>query len=444
MAVLERKEAKKVIKNFFDAYLHKRDLETALSFVSGEIISLGTGKDEIAVGKEALRRLLGKEIEEIPGAFSYTVRDFYETASHEELYCFFCILTARLEDEGGYVSMETRLSGVCCQEEGEWKILNLHMSTPTEAQEDGEFFPVKYGRRAMEKLGNAANRNLAELLTNMVPGGIMGGYLEPGFPLYIINQEMLDTLEYTYEQLVEETGELMGNLMHPDDREWVERTVFESVEATGEYECRYRMITRTGREIWFYDRGRKVITDDGKPAIVSVMIDISESVEAENRLKEEAHQDPLTGILNRKEAVRRMEYLFEKVADGAVLVLDIDNFKHLNDTRGHQAGDRVLMYLAGLLRQSVRKDDVVARLGGDEFLVYLSGMSGDDCIRKKMEGIRKAFAKAMKEWYPELNLSVSIGAARHSAAEGFDEIYKRADDALYRAKREEKDSAEMA
>lgn len=265
----------------------------------------------------------------------------------------------------------------------------------------------------------------------------MGGYLEKGFPLYVINDTMLRYLGYTYEELVRETNEEMVRVIAPEDRERVEREIFDSVGRTGMYEVQYQIVRRDGTRVWMLDRGNEVVTEDGRRAIISLMIDISESMDIQEKLKREAQEDELTRILNRKGAIHFIEKALKSQADGTLLLMDIDNFKRVNDNYGHMAGDRVLVELAQILQKSTRKGDVVARLGGDEFLVYINGCSILEIVSRRVETIGKLFGQAV-ESYPLAEMSVSTGIAVKEDGSTFEQLYREADAALYQVKNQKK------
>ncbi|MDD3409408.1 MAG: PAS domain-containing protein, partial [Eubacteriales bacterium] len=115
-----------------------------------------------------------------------------------------------------------------------------------------------------------------ELLASAVPGGIMGGYMEPGFPFYYINDRMLRYLGYESEQqFVEAIGGLIDNCMLPEDRPHVNREVAAQIAASGEYAVEYRMRRRDGSYLWVHDIGQRVKAEDGRDAILSVCCDIT-------------------------------------------------------------------------------------------------------------------------------------------------------------------------
>lgn len=143
-------------------------------------------------------------------------------------------------------------------------------------------------------------------------------------------------------------------------------------------------------------------------------------------------QDPLTGLRNRRGAMAAVAELWNapEASSHAVLLVDIDNFKHINDNRGHQAGDAVLRALAGALRRSVRPGDITSRLGGDEFLIFAR-----DCDQHGAELIANRLLAEARKSEGAARFTISVGFAVSEGLQGgFDLLYRHADVALYRAK----------
>ena len=167
--------------------------------------------------------------------------------------------------------------------------------------------------------------------------------------------------------------------------------------------------------------------------------DIDERKRAELREKELAETDPLTGALNRAAFSQRVNALLGQEAGSqhALLMLDMDGFKFLNDSFGHAAGDQALMDITAVLRSLTREGDLVCRLGGDEFLVFLRDIAYDAVIRKIAQRICEQTRKAFSL---EVQLSASMGMAVYPRdGREFDELYRSADKALYRVKQTGKD-----
>ncbi len=160
----------------------------------------------------------------------------------------------------------------------------------------------------------------------------------------------------------------------------------------------------------------------------------------QDELERMATHDHLTGTLNAGAFSQRLSDELRRLrrypGPGALLYLDLDNFKGLNDAHGHQAGDAVLRLAAGALRRTVREVDVVGRLGGDEFAVLMpatDGVVAAAAARRLGDGVRAAFDG-------EPSVTASIGVVSFGATEATaDDLLRRADQAMYQAKRNGKD-----
>ena len=183
-------------------------------------------------------------------------------------------------------------------------------------------------------------------------------------------------------------------------------------------------------------------------ALVASLVLVWSRSERMQELQRLAGQDPLTGLKNRR---RFAEDLGAELArsrrdrsHGAVLMLDLDNFKQVNDTLGHPAGDRTIADIAGVLRARMRATDVVARLGGDEFALVLPHCEPDEA-----ESVARAIATAIREHTPPGEavppITASIGIAPFGPQNGgYDEVLSAADTAMYEAKRNGRDSVRVA
>ena len=184
---------------------------------------------------------------------------------------------------------------------------------------------------------------------------------------------------------------------------------------------------------------------DGKTVLFNSARDISARKSSEAEVRKLAYFDPLTGLPNRRLLMERLEFALEAcVRDkrlGALLFIDLDNFKAVNDTVGHDEGDRLLEQVAAILGHCVRKDDTVARLGGDEFVVMLDDLSGDpDETIRHAESIGNKILQALHKRFElgssEHRVSASVGVTLFGdhPGERIDEPLKRADMAMYQAK----------
>jgi len=172
---------------------------------------------------------------------------------------------------------------------------------------------------------------------------------------------------------------------------------------------------------------------------------LNESLRIETRsLAEIARTDPLTGALNRKglaDELMRIVRMGEGQTFPLTLVfIDIDHFKRINDSRGHDAGDQVIRGLAALVRSAVQRDDLFARWGGEEFLLVFRDTPG---VKGRViaERLRERIAGAV--WPDGLQVTCSFGVAEWHRGEDLNEGIKRADEAMYRAKKQGRDRVEI-
>jgi diguanylate cyclase (GGDEF)-like protein/PAS domain S-box-containing protein len=185
----------------------------------------------------------------------------------------------------------------------------------------------------------------------------------------------------------------------------------------------------------------------------TVARDIRHLRAAEEKIEYLAYYDTLTGLPNRNELIKRLEIEIGRVNrqgnQGALLFIDLDNFKYINDSLGHPVGDLVLQEVAQRLQSHVRGDDTVARLGGDEFIIILSALSDDSMeainqARDVSNKIRGAVSMEMKIGENVLHVTTSIGISMFSGGDssGHD-LLKFADTAMYQAKKEGRDRLEF-
>lgn len=162
-----------------------------------------------------------------------------------------------------------------------------------------------------------------------------------------------------------------------------------------------------------------------------------QQIMANNILEIQRDTDKLTGLWNRGFCERKItSYLSLPDAKGALLVIDIDNFKLVNDSRGHDCGDTVLREVGAVLRDTFRATDIMGRIGGDEFMIFLPGCSSDDLPRDRivqfLEKINEINTDTERE-LPQIGASIGIALAPHDGT-SFRDLFKHADQALYLSK----------
>ena len=263
-----------------------------------------------------------------------------------------------------------------------------------------------------------------------------------------ISPQVQEVLGYSPEEWTEDHG-LWAKLLHEGDRE---RVIAENTRtnATGEpFRAEYRLKARDGGVVWLRDEALLVTDEAGRPRFwQGVMVDITDRKRAEEQVAFLAYHDKLTGLPNRA--------MFEQLLDlalararrfdlaVAVLFMDLDNFKLVNDSLGHAAGDEFLREMALRLSWAVRASDVVARQGGDEFLVLLAdlGPKAEDGHRGAAESalaaagrIHEALKLPFTLFETEFFITASIGVSLFPEnAQDAPTLIKQADAAMYRSK----------
>ncbi|SFD15899.1 PAS domain S-box-containing protein/diguanylate cyclase (GGDEF) domain-containing protein [Thiohalospira halophila DSM 15071] len=203
----------------------------------------------------------------------------------------------------------------------------------------------------------------------------------------------------------------------------------------GPYEL--ELLRANGEQVPVLVNGVRVEASDGEPRAWYLLQDIAERKALERELAHRATHDPLTGAFNRIPFEERIDAEMERVARYATalgfLVIDIDHFKAINDTHGHDVGDRVLVEVARRLRDIIRGSDLLARWGGEEFVVLLPET---DLFGALELGERLREAIADRSFEEAGTITVSIGVAQAVPGESVRRLFSRADAALYRAKAE--------
>jgi diguanylate cyclase (GGDEF)-like protein/PAS domain S-box-containing protein len=251
------------------------------------------------------------------------------------------------------------------------------------------------------------------------------------------NGAYADLLGYTPEAML---GLNLLDVTHPDDI----GPVFEARRRliAGEVDRdvqELRMVRPDGRQLWT-SLTRSLIRDAaGRPRyVISQVTDITAEKAARAQIEHYAFTDPLTGLPNRRSFLERLEHACasrrERDARVALLFVDLDRFKTINDRLGHDAGDELLRQVAHTLQQVMRSGDTVARLGGDEFAIIVTDV-GEMEMRSISDRLTRQlhFPRAMPEG-DVVTVTASIGLAWAAADETVDEFLRRADLLMYRAK----------
>ncbi len=241
-------------------------------------------------------------------------------------------------------------------------------------------------------------------------------------------------LGYRADELI---GTVITGYMHPDDLAESRASILRVMNGQPHTDFRNRYIRKDGGIVhilwsarWLEEEGVRI----------GVARDVSALRQAEDELRFLAHHDPLTGLTNRSLFYDRLNSALNAAhrhqSSLALLFLDLNDFKIINDVHGHAMGDRVLCAVARRLEDCVRETDTVARMGGDEFIVLLTDIPSADDVSAKVEQILAVIAEPLGAELAGIVLSCSIGVACYPVdGEDVDTLLSHADGDMYRIKR---------
>jgi len=264
-----------VVEEFFRRWFQERDAEGTLSLLSDQISFVGSGEKEFAHGKQEMEPYLRQDIREMPESLTFALDFIHQDRLTHDVYS----LSAGLQLKTPAFTWYLRSFLILAREEdGVWRIRNLYVTEPGKSQRGQEHYPKTL------VLEHHARMRM-ELLDAALPGGMMGGYVEPDFPFYFINHRMLQYLGYeNVAEFVSDIGGMISNCFHPDDRSRVDEAVADQLAERDEYMVDYRLKKKDGSYIWVHDVGRTSTAEDGRPVIISVCFDITAQQTAQEEI----------------------------------------------------------------------------------------------------------------------------------------------------------------
>jgi diguanylate cyclase (GGDEF)-like protein/PAS domain S-box-containing protein len=321
----------------------------------------------------------------------------------------------------------------------------VHTSTEV-AEADADGNPVRVAGTAQDvterREAEAALRDAENLFRGAfedAPIGMALASLDGRFMQ--VNAALATITGFSREHL---TGMPFEQVTHPDDR-GNDEVAFEELTAgqRSSYNVEKRYVHSDGRPVWVAVNVNLIRGAGGEPRhFLTQVQDVTERRRYESRLQHMADHDPLTGLLNRRSFERELRAQTARMrrygAEGAAILIDVDNFKAVNDTLGHHAGDELIVRVARALHGRLRDTDVLARMGGDEFAVLLpkeGATAATEVAQALLERIRQETRPTRGSSRPG-NLTASVGVAAFGD-EGTltgDDVLLRADVAMYEAK----------
>lgn len=257
---------------------------------------------------------------------------------------------------------------------------------------------------------------------------------EPGPRIVYVNKAFTELTGYTPDEVMGRSPRFLQRQGETDRKTTAE--IRQLLEAHIDFHGAILNFGKDGTPYWLDIRIFPLHDEAGTIThFAAIERDITARTLAELELRKAALQDPLTGLLNRRgfhHVVSRSWGTLDQPS-GAVMMIDLDGFKGINDSAGHPAGDMVLATVGQALMQSKREGDFAARLGGDEFALVLPGANPAEAGRIA-ERLRKVVRDALKESHLPQKATISIGVATKGTNANLDEMVAEADAALYRAK----------
>ncbi len=279
-----------------------------------------------------------------------------------------------------------------------------------------------------------------EILLGNLPGMVYRCREDPDWTMEFVSEGCLELTGYQPEELMESRAVTYEGITHPADRARVREEIRRALAARSRFALEYRIRTRDGREKWVQEKGLGVYSPQGELlGLEGFVADSTEIKTYRERLEHQATHDILTGLANRSLLNERMrQAMAHAQRQGtvmAVVFLDLDQFKFVNDTLGHTAGDELLKHAAERLRGCVRDGDTVARLGGDEFVLLLAAQPHVPAVSHAVERVLSTMAQPYRVLGKEFTTTCSIGVSLFPQ-DGTDveTLLKHADAAMYRAK----------
>lgn len=302
---------------------------------------------------------------------------------------------------------------------------------------------IVYQKQKNEKSLINATKRYIDLINN-IQAGVITCLFDPktnSSKTIYINEGWTELTGYTLEELNQELGGNPQALVWGEDKEMARRTYATQTQSSDQYRLQYRIQRKDGKVIWVIDRGVISVDTNHNIQNQSIISEVTEFKESEKRLLELSQLDPLTRLYNKLATASMAESILRTNPEGlhAVMVLDIDNFKGVNNSLGHIFGDAVLIEVSARLKRLFRKSDITGRVGGDEFFVLMSNVPSRGVVEKKAAEICETFRNTYSGEHQNYKISCSLGIAFSCDGSEYQDLFRKADIALYEAKIKGKD-----
>lgn len=442
------------IQEVFHRFEHEglitHNIEGVLSCFSDKLLGIGMGEQGIVRSKGDIRHLLESTRKE-PSDRTYALRcENVEIVFHSDRFATLCA-TVIITATSAAGQIETRFyQSLTLHKSGEdWKICALHASTPVISEESLEAYPLKLAEKTLESLRKKIGEEVYQEEEQF-----RQAILADTIAFYVINltQGVVEKsqlngktcaqvpLGVSLEQFME--GNISDYVEEEDVQGFLQMFSSENIrrirrQGGTELTYEYRLKNKDGGYLWASTVLRLITDADGGDLKGILYVrDISRAKRERGELLDRASRDGMTRLYNRSAFISAVDQLLQSAgSDAALIMLDADNFKAINDTYGHPVGDEVLIRIAQTIQAACSDQTWAGRLGGDEFAVFSpSGARAAEWMAR-LRTLCAAIACIRLPEAPEARIGCSIGVAYHQVeGEGFRELYEKADKALYHSK----------
>lgn len=450
---------KQLLYDYTYSGIVSKDKDKFLACFSENVIGIGLGEQGFVTSIQDVKDIYEsglKTEDNLKHEIDYKRVEIQKTTENVAIICAeIQVKLIPTEPDGKIVRSQYQQTLVAVKEEDEWKVCGLHASVPVITEEDIEAFPLKLAEKTLQNLREKIGEEVY-----LAEEQYRKAVLSDTIAFYIINftKDRFEQCQLQnniciwadpgtpYEQFLMEKS--LEYIVEEDLNLFVSSLSLKNIEesflsGTNQVNCEYRMKREDESYIWLKTIIRliKDVNTGDKKGIMYVK-DIDEKKRAEKIIKEKAEYDSMTKVLNKGTMVQQMEALLQisKDTKSTFLMIDVDDFKMVNDTFGHPIGDQVLITIAGIISNIFSSSALIGRLGGDEFAVFLYVQEVNAALKEKVNQLIETVREYRLPQHPDFPFSISIGAASLRSG-SFDEFYQTADNALYEVKRRGKNAA---
>jgi len=342
-----------------------------------------------------------------------------------------------LLEQGRVIGVIAYYSGEACYFESELTDLLARIADQVSLALDR--IASEQRKQEAEAALRAQQRSMSALMDSL-PGMVYRCQVDEHWTMDFASDGCLELTGYRADELTRACPVGFMQLVHPEDRARVAAETEAAVRARTRFTIEYRILTRDNAQKWVWDNGVGVYDNLGRVEHIEGFIaDITAVKRYREQLEHQAHHDALTGLANRGLLRERLQQAIAQAERQqrtlALMFIDLDDFKLINDSMGHSVGDELLKLAAQRLRGCVREEDTVARLGGDEFVLLLVDQDGERSVTHAVERLLESMSQPYRMLGKEFVLTCSVGVAMFPGdGRDVETLLKHADAAMYRAK----------